>query len=52
MQNPASTVQPKTQDKPGQKSGTPLPAPLPLSPDLLQQVGGAGGPRGLPKGGW
>ena len=30
----------------------PLRAPVPLSPELLQQVGGAGGPRPLPKGGW
>jgi hypothetical protein len=52
MQNQSSTVQSKSTDKQGQKPATPLPAPMPLSPELLQQVGGAGGPRGLPKGGW
>jgi hypothetical protein len=52
MQNQSSTVQPKANDKQGQTPATPLPAPQPLSPELLQQIGGAGGPRALPKGGW
>ncbi|MET0350425.1 MAG: hypothetical protein ABW067_11600 [Rhizobacter sp.] len=52
MQNQSSTVQTKADDKQAQKPATPLPAPQPLSPELLQQIGGAGGPRALPKGGW
>jgi len=52
MQFQSSTVQSKSTDKQGQKPATPLPAPTPLSPDQLQEVGGAGGPRSLPKGGW
>ena len=52
MQNQSSTVQPQATQKQGQKPATPLPAPLPLSPELLRQVGGAGDARPLPKGGW
>ncbi len=39
MQNQSSTVQPKATDKQAQKPATPLPAPQPLSPELLQQIG-------------
>jgi len=52
MQNQSSTAQQKSKDQATQKPSSPLPAPQPLSPDLLQQIGGAGGPRALPKGGW
>jgi hypothetical protein len=52
MQNQSSTVQPQTSQNKSQKPASPLPAPQPLSPELLQQIGGAGGPRSLPKGGW
>ena len=52
MQNQSSTVQPQSTGKQGQKPATPLPAPMPLSPELLNQVGGAGGTRPMPKGGW
>jgi len=51
MQIQSSAVQPKSIEKQGQKPAKPLPAPTPLSPDQLQEVGGAG-PRGLPKGTW
>ena len=45
------TVQTKTNAQ-AQVPAKPLPAPVPLSPELLQQVGGAGDVRSLPKGGW
>ena len=52
MQNPTRTAPAKSTDNAASQPAKPLPAPLPLSPDLLQQIGGAGGPRSLPKGGW
>ncbi|MGE5865104.1 MAG: hypothetical protein ACM32J_08390 [Rhizobacter sp.] len=52
MQTQSTHAQPKTTDKHVQSPAAPLRAPVPLSPELLQQVGGAGGPRPLPKGGW
>jgi len=52
MQIQSSSVQSKSTDKASQKPASPLPAPLPLSPELLRQVGGAGDTRPLPKGGW
>jgi len=50
MQIQSSTVQAKSTEKQGRKP-TPLPAPTPLLPDQLQQVGGAGNAR-APKGTW
>ena len=50
MQFQSSTVQARSTEKQGHKP-VPLPAPTPLLPDQLQQVGGAGSAR-MPKGTW
>ena len=52
MSNPSSTVPTKSAQQAGAKPVTPRPAPTPLTQEQQQQVGGAGGRTGLPKGGW